>query len=72
MISSKNYVLNHDYGYGKQPEHKKLNKLKLRNVEDLKVYVHDVIDTSFVATYEKNIIEFKLDKQKTKVVIESL
>lgn len=71
MVSSENYVLNHNYGYGNQPEQEKLNKLQLRNVEDLKVYVHDVIDTSFVATYNKNIVEFN-DKQKTKVVIESL
>lgn len=72
MKNSKNYVLSHDYGYGKEPEQEKLNKLKLRSVEDLKVYVDDVIGNAFVATYNNNIIEFKTENQKTKVEIVSL
>lgn len=69
MLNSKDYVLNHDYGYGKEPEQENLNKLKLRSVEDLKVYVDDVIGNAFVATYNNNIIEFKLDKTKVKIEI---
>lgn len=72
MKNSKDYVLNHDYGYGKEPEQEKLNKLKLRSVEDLRVYVDDVIVNAFVATYNNNIIEFKTENQKTKVEIVSL
>lgn len=34
MKDSKDYVLNHDFGFGKEPEQKKLNKLKLRDIED--------------------------------------
>lgn len=62
LKNSKDYVLNHDYGYGKEPEQEKLNKLKLRNVEDLKVYVNDVIGNAFVATFENGVIEFGLEK----------
>lgn len=49
---------------------KKINKLGLRNIEDLKEYVDDVIVNAFVARYNNNIIEFELNKQKTKVQIE--
>lgn len=41
----KNYVLDHDFGYGTCS--KKIKKLKLRNVDDLKDYVKDLIDTQF-------------------------
>lgn len=71
LKNSKDYVLNHDYGYGKEPEQEKLNKLKLRNVEDLKIYVNDVISNAFVATFEKGVIEFGLEKQKIKIKIVS-
>lgn len=72
MVNSKDYVLNHNYGYGKESEQVKIKKLTLRSVEDLKVYVDDVIENAFVATYDKGVIEFKLDKQKIKVEIENL
>lgn len=72
MLNSKDYVLLHDFGYGKQPQQEKLNKLKLRNLEDLKIYVNDVMECAFVATWHDNIIEFEPDKQKTKIEIDSL
>ena len=70
LQSSKEYVLNHDYGYG-QEEKVNLDKLTLRNIEDLKVYVDDAIQNAFVAKYQNNIIEFK-DKEKCKIVIERI
>jgi len=42
----KNYVLNHDYGYGKGQE--EINKIKLRNLCDLETYVLDVLKNSVV------------------------
>ena len=71
LQSSKEYVLNHDYGYGQEEEKVELNKLNLRNIEDLKVYVDDAIQNAFVAKYQNNIIEFK-DKEKCKIVIERI
>lgn len=38
------YVLNHEYGYGREKEVEQLNKLQLRNFEDLETYVLDIID----------------------------
>ena len=38
------YVLNHDYGYGREKEIEQLNKLLLRNLQDLDTYVMDIID----------------------------
>ena len=46
-MNSKEYVLNHDFGYGREPELKELNKLELRNIEDVKVYVADVLENAF-------------------------
>ena len=31
-MNSKEYVLNHDFGYGREPELENLIKLKLRNL----------------------------------------
>ena len=47
-MDCKNYVLKHDFGYGREPELTKLMKLELRNKEDLKVYILDVLENAFV------------------------
>lgn len=70
--SSKNYVLTNLYGYGQEEETQKLNKLKLRNYEDVCVYVDDVVVNTFNATYKHNIIQFKTDKCKCKIVIKRI
>lgn len=70
--SSKDYVLNHDYGYGQEEEKEELNKLKLRNINDLKVYVEDVIINAFNATYINTVIQFNNDKSKYKIVVETI
>ena len=41
-MDSKEYVLNHDFGYGREPELDELKKLELRNIEDLIVYVDEL------------------------------
>lgn len=66
------YVLNHDYGYGKEPEQEELNKLELRNIEDLKVYVKDIMKNTFNASVRKNTLTFLDDMSKTEVVIERI
>ncbi len=69
MLNSEKYVLYHNYGYGNVVEKKTIEKLKLRSVEDLKVYVKDVINNAFVATYKKGIINFENSNQKSLIEI---
>ena len=47
-MDSKDYVLNHDFGYGREPELDELIKLELRNIEDVKVYVADALENAFI------------------------
>ncbi len=39
-MESKEYILSHDFGYGKEQE---IAKLELRNIEDVKIYVDWII-----------------------------
>ncbi|MCM1534150.1 MAG: hypothetical protein NC099_05810 [Corallococcus sp.] len=41
------YVLNHDYGDG-YSDTEQINKLKLRDVKDLRCYVKDIIESNIV------------------------
>ena len=70
--NSKDYVLKHDFGYGREEELEELYKLELRNFEDVKVYVEDVIKNAFNATYQDNIIKFKTGDKPTKVIIKQM
>ena len=70
--SSKDYVLNHDYGYGQKEEKEELNKLKLRNVNDLNVYVDEAVINAFNATYKDKVLQFKNDKSKCKIIVETI
>lgn len=58
-MDSKDYVLNHDFGYGREPELDELFKLELRNIEDVKVYVLDAIKNAYIEP-EKIQIQFDL------------
>ena len=69
-MNSEKYVLEHDFGYCREPELEELFKLELRNFEDLKVYVNDIITKSFVATVKNNIVHFKQDDTKILVTVE--
>lgn len=64
------YVLNHDFGYEGSLEHININKLKLRNINDLKVYIENVIPTILVANYKDGIIEFIDDSKRVELKIE--
>jgi len=66
------YVLNHDYGYGKHPEQRVLNKLSLRNIEDLKTYIIQLVEDMFYATFEDWYVIFKEDNLITKIIIENI
>lgn len=72
MQNDKNYVLNHNYGYCNAVEKKTINKLKLRCIEDLRVYVEDVINNAFIATCKNNIVMFEHNQQQAILIIETL
>ena len=57
-MDSKDYVLNHDFGYCREPELDVLFKLELRNLEDVKVYVLDSINNAYIEP-EKIQIQFE-------------
>jgi len=66
------YVLNHDFGYGHEPEVIELNKLELRNVTDLRDYVTDLAKISFIAEVKDNVIRFLEDNSKVEIIIKEL
>lgn len=47
-MRSEEYVLSHNFGYGLELELKDLNKLYLRNIEDLKVYLFEVVFKNYI------------------------
>lgn len=72
-MDSKQYVLEHDFGYCREPELENLIKLKLRNFEDVKVYVEWTIREAFAATVTKNnLIKFFNDNMKAQILIEEI
>ena len=60
------YVLKHDFGYGREEELEELNKLTLRNIKDVEVYVTDVIKNTFAHSTEKKV--FLIDEQEVEEV----
>lgn len=65
----KNYVLNHDFGYGKKCH--EINKLNLRNIEDVKIYVKSVIGATFVGAFDEDVLVIN-NQCKIKISIEGL
>lgn len=64
----KEYVLKHDFGYGKEFEQKKLNRLSLRNIKDLEIYVQDAIENSVMSLNSENLNEkYFLKKEEVKI-----
>ena len=66
-MESKEYVLNHDFGYGWENKVKEINKIKLRKFEDLKIYLDDVLENCFI-NYEQG--SFRLTEKNIKMKIE--
>lgn len=50
------YVLKHDFGYGREEELEELIRLKLRNLNDLETYVLDIIQNSIVCSAGKRVL----------------
>ena len=65
-MNSKNYVLHHNYGYGLDEEENELNKLTLRNLTDLKVYITD-LTKQFNAKRKHNKLKFNNETIKIKI-----
>ena len=62
------YVLKHDFGYGK--DFKDLNKLQLRNVQDLKDYLKLILLFTYNVRVEQETLHFpKIGKVKVNVEI---
>ena len=55
-MDSKTYVLKHDYGYGKDVEAQELNKLHLRNFEDLQIYLQDLLEQELMTRKDVSIM----------------
>lgn len=70
-MNSKKYVLEHDFGYGQECEQEQLNKLQLRNCEDLIIYLDDILNIQFAANIKNNVIYFN-DNTIMKMKIEIL
>lgn len=51
-----NYVLNHNYGYGNNE--KNINKLYLRDINDLNEYIKDVLENQLDFEFTQNENEF--------------
>ena len=66
-MNSKEYVLNHDFGYGREPELDNLIKLELRNKEDVIIYVDDSFKNAF-----ENYADFSFPKENIKIEIEEI
>lgn len=65
------YVLLHDYGYGRE-EQLPLNKLELRNFDDCKVYIEDIISQAFVAKLHRKTLYFINNPEKVSVIIRKM
>lgn len=69
----KNYVLEHNFGYGQSIDDKDsvINKLNLKNIFDLKTYIKYVIEEQFInVKVENNLVAKIPNEPKTKIVIE--
>lgn len=63
------YVLQHNFGYGQNSQ--VINKLNLRNIEDLKCYITSLIDATFTGKFTGNLLIFE-DQNKVKISIGTL
>ena len=57
-MDSRAYVKGHDFGYGKMNEFCKINKLKLRNADDVKEYVFDALINAFDCKSSNGVLKF--------------
>ena len=62
-IATLRYVMEHDYGYGDEPQRKELNRLELHNMDECRTYVVDACRSQLNAYFTNNLIEF-MDGEK--------
>ena len=67
MSDSQGYVINHDFGYGK--DSKNINKIMLRNLEDLNVYIEDNLKHTLNAEVNGKVIKFSDESLEVKIEI---
>jgi len=65
------YVLEHDYGYGKDIE-ESIKKLTLRNLQDCKDYIEELLSITFDASLHNSVLCFRSNKELVEIVIEKL
>ena len=63
------YVIRHDFGYGKDVPLSKLNKLLLRNFDDLQEYIKKLVFVSYTSNKQDNLV-LCFDNQKYKINID--
>lgn len=51
-------ILDHDFGYGKTFDKLEINKLNLKNLNELKIYIEDILLTQYIGL-DTNVIKFK-------------
>ena len=66
------YINNHDFGYGREPELETLNKLLLRNIDDLKYYIFNIVIFAFYANIENDVISFFDVNYKLKINVKKV
>ncbi len=71
-MNSKDYIESHDFGYGKEPEQRFLNKLELRNEEDAKEYIAGVIENAFDCEHGSLTIKFPNEETVFEILIEEV
>ncbi len=70
----KNYELNHDFGYGTSinNDDSNIKKLKLNNINDLQIYLQDLIESQMINTTIKNNVIRKTGFKDVKLIIKTI
>ncbi len=64
------YIAQHDYNYRDEQKKQTLNHLELRNFDECRVYIEDIIRTQLNAYYTDGLIEFIPDGEKFLLTVE--
>ena len=63
------YGINHDFGYGKEREKKELNRLELKNFEEVESYVLEALeDTIECCKGKKVFLSDKIEQVKIELI----
>lgn len=67
-IATLRYIMQHDYGYGKE-DRTKINRLELHNMDECRTYIEDAIQSQLNAYFTNYLIEF-MNGEKFMLAIE--